>query len=111
MKDYSSFGSYLGNGSTNGSFIYTGFKPAYVLLKATSASGEWIILDNQINSYNTTGGFIVANLANTQDTGGLVDFLSNGFKLRLTSPNFNGNGVTYAYAAFSENPFSIARAR
>jgi hypothetical protein len=69
------------------------------------------VIDNKINDYNVTGKFLTANTSNTEDSGGLVDFLSNGFKLRLTSANFNGSGITYIYAAFAENPFNYSRAR
>ena len=103
--------SFVGNGSSNGTFVHTGFKPAFLILKATSATGSWIITDNKLNNYNVTGKYLVANTSGAEDTGGNIDFLSNGFKLRLSSANFNGSGVTYLYMAFAENPFKSARAR
>jgi hypothetical protein len=111
VAGYSAFGSYTGNGSADGTFVYTGFRPAFVMLKASSATGGWAIEDYKINNYNATGFFLVANANASQSTGGFIDFLSNGFKLRLTSSGFNGNGVTYIYAAFAEHPFATSRAR
>jgi len=112
IEGYSKFGSYTGNGSADGPFVYCGFKPALVILKAVSAAGNWCMIDNARNSTNPTNLFSVANSANAgDDTGGLLDFVSNGFKLRLTSSNFNGSGVTYIFAAFAESPFSTANAK
>ena len=112
IEGYSKFGSYVGNDSTDGPFVYCGFKPAFVLLKAASTTGNWCMTDNARNPTNPTYYFAVANAANAgDDTGGLIDFVSNGFKLRLQSPNFNGNGVTYIFAAFAESPFQTANAK
>jgi hypothetical protein len=92
--------------------VYCGFKPAFVLLKASSTTGNWCMTDNARNPTNPTYYFTVANAANAgDDTGGLIDFVSNGFKLRLQSPNFNGNGVTYIFAAFAESPFQYANSK
>ena len=110
ISGYSAMSSFVGNGSSNGTFVHTGFKPAFLILKATSATGSWIITDNKLNNYNVTGKFLVANTSGAEDSGGNIDFLSNGFKLRLSSSGFNGSGVTYLYMAFAENPFKSARA-
>ena len=112
IEGYSKFGSYIGNGSVDGSFVYCGFKPAFVMLKASTTTGNWCMIDNARNSTNPTNFFAVANAGNAgDDTGGALDFLSNGFKLRLTSSNFNGDGTTYIFAAFAESPFQTANAK
>jgi len=103
-KGYSKFGSYTGNGSTEGSFIYTGFKPAWVMMKRTNTTGSWTILDNKRNTFNIIGEYLLAN----NNSGGIdfdnLDFLSSGFKLRNNSFN-NGSGDTIIYMAFAESPF------
>ena len=112
IEGFSKFGSYVGNGSADGAFVYCGFKPAFVMLKASSTTGNWCMIDNARNSTNPTNFFTVANAANNgDDTGGALDFVSNGFKLRLTSANFNGSGTTYIFAAFAESPFTTANAK
>ncbi len=112
IEGFSKFGSYVGNASADGPFVYCGFKPAFVMLKASSTTGNWCMIDNARNSVNPTNFFAVANAANNgDDTGGALDFLSNGFKLRLTSSNFNGNGTTYIFMAFAESPFQTANAK
>ena len=106
-QGYSKFGKYVGNGSTNGTFVYTGFKPAFVILKRTNTTSNWIIMDNKRNTFNEMESRLFPNLANaeqTQSTYGL-DFLSNGFKLRDTVSQSNGSSSTYIYMAFAENPF------
>ena len=116
---YSSFGSYTGNGLADGPFVYTGFRPAYVLLKATAAvEGNWVIYDYNRGSFNLNSKKLGANLAVVEnevstlggDSSG-IDFLSNGFKIRTTGPNHNNSSVAYIYASFAENPFPYARAR
>ena len=112
IEGFSKFGSYVGNGSADGAFVYCGFKPAFVMLKASSATGNWCMIDNARNSTNPTNFFAIANSSNAgDDTGGALDFLSNGFKLRLTSSNFNGNGVTYIFAAFAESPINYSNSK
>jgi hypothetical protein len=111
VNSYSAIGSYIGNGSSDGTFVHTGFRPAFVILKASSATGSWIISDNKINNYNVTGKFLAANSSAVEDSGGNIDFLSNGFKLRLSSSGFNGSGITYVYYAVAEHPFKTSRAR
>lgn len=107
IKGYSSFGSYTGNGSTDGTFVYTGFKPAYLMIKQSSASGEgWFILDNKRETINPMGTLLIANDAGADNTSQnpILDFTSNGFKLRRTWSGVNGSGSTYIYAAFAEQP-------
>ena len=107
IKGYSKFGSYTGNGSTDGTFVYTGFKPAWVMVKQSSGANGWVIKDNKRLGYNPTFYTLRANLnyAETTDSAESVDYLSNGFKLRNTDSNNNGSGSTYIYMAFAENPF------
>jgi len=109
IKGYSAFGSYTGNGSTNGTFIYTGFKPAYVMVKASSTTGQWAICDNKrgaANILNNNGEFLFAeNSDATNSAPANWDFLSNGFKARANYAAHNTSGVTYIYMAFAENPF------
>jgi len=107
-KGFSKFGSYTGNGSTDGPFIYTGFKPSFIMWKSSSASsGNWGIIDNKRAGYNSDNDQLYANLSNAENNGASfpIDILSNGFKNRYSSTNTtNASGVTYIYMAFAENP-------
>jgi hypothetical protein len=117
VKGFSKFGGYTGNGGTgdNGVFVYTGFKPAFVMFKATNYGSvtRWIIKDNKRNTYNVVANNLSAELAGTENTDGndYVDFLSNGFKYRGTtiSENINASGTSYIYMAFAENPFCSSK--
>jgi hypothetical protein len=113
VAGYSSFGSYTGNGSTDGPFVYTGFRPRWVMVKRTDSTGNWTIKDTSRPGYNVTNLNLFPNLANAETTEYTVDLLSNGFKVRETAfPNdWNASGGTYIYAAFAESPFQYARAR
>jgi hypothetical protein len=116
IAGFSKFGSYTGNGSADGVFVYTGFRPKYLMVKSSSAVGNWPIVDTSRNTYNVTNLSIEANNPDAEQTGTAstmptMDLLSNGFKLRTTSAGGNGNGVTYIYMAFAENPFKNANAR
>jgi len=116
IAGYSAFGSFTGNGSTDGAFVYTGFRPAFVMLKASSTGGagyNWGMFDNDRLGYNSAQRDLRANLINDEGTdNNLIDFLSNGFKIRSTSGGFGGgSGVTYIYMAFAENPFKYSLAR
>ena len=105
-QGYSKFGSYTGNGNANGTFVYTGFKPAFVIQKASSAASyDWVMLDNKRDSFNVADESLYANLSNAVQTSNHTDFLSNGFKLRSTAAGNNGSGTTYIYMAFASNPF------
>ncbi len=105
-QGYSKFGSYTGNGSTDGTFVYTGFKPAFILWKKSSASGtNWVIFDNKRDTYNATNHYLLPNLSNAEGTSDSCDLLSNGFKWRSTDGGSNGSGSTFIYMAFAENPF------
>ena len=107
-KGYSKFGSYTGNGNADGSFIFCGFKPAFVIVKLSSASGQdWQITDIKRNSFNTVDKLLYANGNNAEVTSGShpIDYLSNGFKCRGTGDGNNGSGKTYIFMAFAEQPF------
>jgi hypothetical protein len=110
-QGYSKFGSYTGNGSTDGTFVYTGFKPAFVMSKYTtggSAGGEgWNMFDNKRDPFNIVDLRLQANSssAESSSTNHYHDFLSNGFKLRTVDGSANNSGATYIYMAFAENPF------
>jgi hypothetical protein len=106
VKGYSKFSSYTGNGSTDGTFVYTGFKPAWVMVKRTDSTDTWNILDNKRRTINPNINRLFADLNNAEVTSGdRLDFLSNGFKLRTTNGDHNASGGTYIYMCFAENPF------
>ena len=111
VAGYSKFGSYNGTGSADGPFVFTGFRPAYVLYKGSSASGgAWDIHDDARSPRNVAVQTLFANTSGAE--GGIeIDILSNGFKIRDTSANANSSGVTYIYACFAENPFKYSLAR
>ena len=104
-KGFSKFGSYTGNGSTDGTFVYTGFKPAFVIIKRTNTTGEWGMFDNKRDSFNVATKELKANASDAEEVNGAIDFLSNGFKLKATSAFMNASGSTYIYMCFAENPF------
>ena len=108
-KGYSKFGSYTGNGSTDGTFIYTGFRPAWFMYKSTSSVQNWIIQDNKrANSFNEINADFRANVSDAENTNTSyndIDFLSNGIKLREDNNDQNQSGGTYIYMAFAESPF------
>ena len=110
-QGYSKFGSYTGNGNANGAFVYTGFCPAWVMIKRTDTTSDWNIMDNKrAVSVNPNTKELYANSNQAEATGGqtIRDYLSNGFKLRGTSGGTNASGGTYIYMAFAENPFVTA---
>ena len=114
VSGYSSFGSYTGNGSTDGPFVFTGFRPRYVMIKSSSTGGEsynWIVRDTARSPVNAATAALFPNLSNGEIAGYDIDLLSNGFKLRSTQAEHNVNTVTYIYAAFAESPFNYSRAR
>ena len=116
VNSYSSFGSYVGNGSADGPFVYTGFRPRWVMIKITNTGtsiDHWVMWDTARDDYNVADSYLLANNPQQEVTSSAVtiDALSNGFKLRNSSSNQNGSGSTYIYAAFAEAPFQYARAR
>ena len=104
-KGYSKFGKYTGNGNADGTFVYTGFRPAMVICKASSDSGDWKIFDNKRIGYNAANYRLYPNATTVETSDSLIDILSNGFKLRTSSDSINGSGNTVIYMAFAENPF------
>jgi hypothetical protein len=113
VPGYSAFGSYTGNGSTDGPFVYLGFRPRFVMMKRSDSTGDWQMNDTSRSPTNVGDARLWANqsAAESSNTGGNMDYLSNGFKLRNTNSDDNTNGGTYIYACFAENPFKYANAR
>ena len=105
-KGFSKFGSYTGNGDADGTFVYTGFKPAWVMTKRTTDGSEsWHIFDNKRNTFNAVDKRLQANSSGNEDTAApLGDFVSNGFKIRGTGGCINVSGKNFIYMAFAENP-------
>jgi hypothetical protein len=114
VEGYSKVGSYVGNNSTDGTFVFTGFRPAWVMIKCSSSSqggnANWRMQDSQRLGYNPEGKELYADLANAEASNNF-DILSNGFKIRNNSTGYNGSGATYIYLAFAEAPFKFANAR
>jgi len=116
---YNSFGSYVGNGSSDGPFCWTGFRPRFILQKRTDSTSSWQMWDTARNSYNETRNYLLANASDAEANNGggsgswQIDILSNGFKVRSDSvaAQINASGGTYVWAAFAESPFNYARAR
>ena len=105
VKGFSKFGKYTGNGSADGTFIYTGFKPAYVMIKRTDTTNGWFLHDNKRNEYNVVNKLLEANTSGAETTFSNLDIISNGFKIRTSDSAVNASGGTYIYMAFAENPF------
>jgi hypothetical protein len=110
IAGYSAFGSYTGNGSADGSFVYLGFRPRFIMIKKTSAAQDWYLYDTARDTYNAASKTLFPNGSYAEESTRPIDILSNGFKLR-TSTSVNDSGATYIYAAFAENPFKYANAR
>ena len=111
-QGYSKFGSYTGNGNADGTFVYTGFKPAWVMIKRTNTSGDaWVLFDNKRPGHNLTDNFLEADASGSEavdNPNQRLDMLSNGFKIRGTGTATNTSGSTYIYMAFAEAPFVTA---
>jgi len=106
-KGYSKFGSYTGNGNADGTFIYTGFKPAFFLCKDTGNSNDWVMFDNKRDPHNVVAEYLRPNLSNAASSStNYMDFSSNGIKHRVNDTWNNGSGRNYIYMAFAENPFT-----
>jgi hypothetical protein len=109
IAGYSKFGSYTGNGNADGPFIYTGFTPAYIMIKTTSGTDNWIIFDNKRPAdSNSCHDYLKANAIAAEDTDDAdlgLDFISGGFKLRGNNAAINTSGGSYIYMAFAEAPF------
>jgi len=112
IEGYSKIGSYTGNGSTDGPFVYCGFRPKWILFKNASAgSTDWKLFDSSRNTSNIVTSVLYPNLNNAEETNTGLDFVSNGFKWRDNGSAQNGSGNTILFAAFAENPFKYSRAR
>ena len=106
VQGYSKFGKYVGNGSANGPFVYTGFKPAFVMIKRADSTSNWQIKDSARNPSNLADKTLFANVTQSEySTFYFYDLLSNGFKVRGTDAELNDSGGSYIYMAFAENPF------
>jgi hypothetical protein len=116
VEGYSKVGSYTGNGIVDGTFVYTGFRPTFLLYKSTG-SGNWLIDDDVTQTFNPDSNYLVADTADlegdttTNTAGHVFDMLSNGFKMRNTNSARNANGTTFIYLAFARAPFKYANAR
>jgi hypothetical protein len=113
VEGFSKFGSYKGNGNANGTYIYTGFRPAWTMIKRTDSTNSWIISDSKISPINLIDDYLAADLAQAEATTSAVgiDFLSNGFKIRNNANAMNNSSGTYFYMAFAKFPFKYANAR
>ena len=115
-QGYSKFGSYTGNGNADGTFVYTGFKPAFVMLKNTTRAASWLMYDNKRLGYNVDNNELVANTNAVEETYDQIDILSNGFKMRANGTSTNKSGDTFIYMAFAKEPlvasnYNVATAR
>ena len=105
VQGFSKFGSYTGNGETNGTFIYTGFSPAFIITKPTSTTGQWTMFDNKRDPANVGNKkYLHPNTSGDEGDANSFDFLSNGFKLKLSGGDINTSGTSYIYMAFAEQP-------
>ena len=104
-KGYSKFGSYEANNSTDGTFVYTGFKPALIILKAIDQAGDWFIFDNKRDIDNAVSQILYPNLSSSEGSASVLDFVSNGVKIRNSGSGGINYSGTYIYMAFAENPF------
>jgi hypothetical protein len=105
-KGYSKFGSYVGNGSTSGTYVHLGFKPAFVIIKDVSGARSWIMLDNKRNTFNVVNNRLFPDSTDAQNTSvDALDFTAQGFKIRSTNTSVNVSGNTYIYMCFAESPF------
>ena len=113
VEGFSAFGSYVGNANANGPMINLGFKPAWVMIKRVAATNSWDIQDTKRSSFNVSSEYLFADTSDAADDFGAggIDFVSNGFKIRVNANLVNASGNSYIYAAFAESPFKTANAR
>ena len=105
VRGYSKMGAYTGNGNADGPFVYTGFRPAWLMIKKTSGTGDWVIFDSVRSPSNVTKKTLLADTTAVEGNVSDIDILSNGFKLGYTDSDTNSSGGTYVYMAFAEFPF------
>jgi len=103
-KGFSKFGTYTGNGNADGTFVYTGFKPAFIMFKDTSTAYDWMIFDNKRNGFNPDNDDLEPSNTSAESNTNKLDILSNGFKLRKADADANASGDTFIYMAFAEHP-------
>lgn len=111
IPGFSRIGAYTGNGSSDGIFVWCGFKPRFVLIKSNTGATSWMIYDGARNRLNAADLRLAPNVTNAEASSGAIDFLANGFKLRANDANTNGGATGYVFAAFAEAPFKYATAR
>jgi hypothetical protein len=117
VEGYSKFGSYTGNGSADGPFVYCGFRPAFVIVKPFSLVGSWLLHDTARNQYNPSNLELQPSSSGAEistsgvGAGDRFDILSNGFKNRTSNPGANSSGVSYIFMAFAEQPFKYSNSR
>tara|TARA_R100001126_G_C4874550_1_gene175157 strand:- start:1082 stop:1897 length:816 start_codon:yes stop_codon:yes gene_type:complete len=113
VEGYSKVGTYIGNGNADGTFVYTGFRPAWLIVKRSSGSGGWHMFDNKRSTFNEIDVRLEVDNSDAENTSGPphMDFVSNGFKMKTSFDNMNANGSTYIYLAFAEAPFKFSNAR
>jgi hypothetical protein len=114
IAGYSKFGSYTGNGSSDGPFVYCGFRPAYVMIKSSDVGASaWVVFDNKRNTYNVEDKYLLPNSSDAEASLSsiVLDFDSNGFKIRGSQSTVNNSGSTYIFACFAETPFKFSLAR
>jgi hypothetical protein len=113
VEGYSKFGFYTGNGSNDGPYVTTNFRPAFVLVKSATNGNGWYLADTARSPFNVSQATLSPHADDSEDTtaGGAIDILSNGFKPRNSAGQFNDSGQTYVYLAFAEMPFKYANAR
>ena len=113
VEGYSKCGSFTGNGTVDGPFIYTGFRPAFTMIKRTDSTANWFMYDNKRDTFNPVNEGLFADIVNseTTQTNGMIDYVSNGFKIRNTGTAMNASSGTFSYIAFAKSPFKYANAR
>ena len=112
IAGYSKFGGYTGNSSSDGVFIYLGFRPKFIFIKNYQSATDWYFEDSARDTYNVASSVLSPNTSSAESSGTyLIDFLSNGFKLRTANGNINSSGNSYIYGCWAENPFKNALAR
>jgi hypothetical protein len=111
VAGYSAFGSFTGNGSTDGPFVFLGFRPRWILIKRTDSTANWRVLDTSRDTTNIEKLELLPSSSNAESTFDSLDGLSNGFKIRTSDFVYNASGGTYIYACFAEVPFKFANAR